>query len=69
MTMQTLKIKVDNSEDLQFLKELLSRLKFVKEITTESDKVSKETITNDLKESLTDVKNGNIKPINSLFDA
>jgi hypothetical protein len=67
--MQTLKIKVDNTEDLQFLKELLSRLKFVKEITTESDKINKETFTNDLKESLTDVKNGNVKPIDNLFDA
>lgn len=66
--MQTLKIKVDNTEDLQFLKELLSRLKFVKEISTESDKVSKEIFINDLKETLTDVKNGNIKPIDSLFD-
>lgn len=67
--MQTLKIKVDNTEDLQFLKELLSRLKFVKEITTESDKVSKEAFADDLKETLTDEKNGNVKAIDSLFDA
>ena len=67
--MQTLKIKVENKEDLQFLKELLSRLKFVKEITAESDKVSREAFADDLKETLTDVKNDNVKPIDSLFDA
>lgn len=59
--MQTITLKVDNSDtnDIQFLKDLLKRFHFITEITladADEEPVSKEQFKADLKEALEDVK-------------